>query len=133
MIDSATRTRVRRRASDRCEYCTIHQEDEPFFRYQVEHIIPRKHNGADGLDNLALACPPCNLHKGSNIAGIDPEAGAIVPLFHPRRDQWKEHFRMEQGWIIGRTPVGRATLEVLQRNRAFRVEIRRASHERLPL
>jgi hypothetical protein len=28
--------------------------------------------GSDDPDNLALACHHCNLHKGPNLAGVDP-------------------------------------------------------------
>jgi len=38
-----------------------------------------------------------------------------VPLFHPRREAWDEHFVLETatGLIAGRTPTGRATVERL--------------------
>jgi hypothetical protein len=82
----------------------------------VEHIIPRKHRGADEPSNLALACYHCNLHKGPNLAGIDPDTGLVVELFHPRVQTWEEHFTFDEGWIIGRTPCGRATVDVLEMN-----------------
>ena len=43
----------------------------------VEHIVPRMHGGSDDLENLALACIDCNLHKGSNLTGIDPEPSRL--------------------------------------------------------
>jgi hypothetical protein len=49
-----------------------------------------QHGGGDDADNLALACPDCNLRKGPNLTGIDPETGAVVRLFHPRRDVGSE-------------------------------------------
>jgi 5-methylcytosine-specific restriction endonuclease McrA len=33
-------------------------------RFHIEHVIPRQHGGSDDADNLALACPDCNLRKG---------------------------------------------------------------------
>jgi hypothetical protein len=67
-------------------------------------------------ENLALACFHCNLHKGPNIAGIDLEAGNVVELFHPRRDNWDEHFQLlSGGQIVGKT-VGRVTVLVLAMN-----------------
>ena len=54
-MDADTRTFVRVRAGDRCEYCLIHQEYVEF-PHHVEHIIAKQHGGADSPDNLALAC-----------------------------------------------------------------------------
>jgi hypothetical protein len=80
--------------------------------------------GSDDPENLALACQECNLHKGPNLTGIDPETGDIVPLFHPRRDSWTEHFAFRGAVIIGLTPAGRATVNVLAMNGARQLETR---------
>jgi hypothetical protein len=88
------RESVRRRADNRCEYCMLAQQHSERQHY-IEHIVARQHGGSDDRDNLALACDRCNLHKGPNLTGIDPVTGEVVPLFHPRRDQWAEHFRFE--------------------------------------
>jgi hypothetical protein len=74
--------------------------------------------------NLALACQDCNLHKGTNLAGIDPENGQIVPLFNPRSDTWDAHFERRGVRVAGLTPATRATVEVLQMNAAPRLELR---------
>jgi len=84
-MDARLRHLVRRRADDVCEYCGLRQEQEPL-PFHVEHIIPRQHGGADATDNLALACHHCNLHKGSDLAGLDPESGQLTRLFNPRAD-----------------------------------------------
>jgi len=47
-----------------------------------------------------------------------------VPLFHPRRDRWTDHFAWEGAVVIGRTPVGRATVQLLAMNDWQRVELR---------
>lgn len=31
----------------------------------VDHKVPRHHGGTDDLDNLTLACVPCNTRKGT--------------------------------------------------------------------
>lgn len=123
-MDAALRDLVRRRADHRCEYCRIHQDDDPFFRLHIEHIVARQHGGQDVEWNLALSCYHCNLHKGPNLSGIDTETEAVVPLFHPRKDNWQAHFTSRGGFIIGRTPTGRATLRVLAMNEPRRVELR---------
>ena len=73
---------------------------------------------------LALACPDCNAHKGPNLTSIDLETGRLVALFNPRQDMWSEHFSLEGPIIIGRTPVGRATVRLLYMNEEVRLEMR---------
>lgn len=119
------RRAVSKRARGRCEYCRIH-ESAVFLIHQIDHIVARKHGGETSLDNLALSCALCNKHKGSDIASIEPEAGAIVALFHPRRDSWDEHFALAQdGAIIPRTVVGRVTVRLLSMNHPDRVAERK--------
>ena len=130
-MDAATRRLVRDRAGNRCEYCRIHQDDEPFFRLHVEHIVARQHGGSRLLDNLALACWHCNLKKGPNLAGIDPGTGEAAALFHPRKDEWIDHFSVRIGTLTplgleiqGLTSVGRATVRVLGLNEEMRQMLR---------
>jgi len=47
-----------------------------------------------------------------------------VPLFHPRRDRWDEHFEWRGPIVVGLTPGGRATILVLDMNDGDIVEIR---------
>jgi hypothetical protein len=122
-MDATTAARVRARAGNRCEYCQIHQRHY-LVTFHVEHIVARQHRGSDEDSNLALACHFCNRHKGPNLAGLDPATGVLTRLFHPRTDVWSHHFQIEMGRIIGRTPVGRTSVEVLQMNRLDRVRLR---------
>jgi len=62
-MDAQLRQSVRVRAAYQCEYCRFPQELSEL-RFHIEHIIPRQHGGGDDADNLALACPNCNLRKG---------------------------------------------------------------------
>jgi hypothetical protein len=71
-----------------------------------------------------LACFPCNNHKGANIAGIDPVTRRLTPLFNPRRHKWDRHFRWDGPKLLGRTPIGRATVAVLEINSRERVLLR---------
>jgi len=118
---------VRERAEHRCEYCQLHQDDSPLAALHVEHIRPRKHGGTDDEENLALACIDCNLRKGPNLTGIDPETGAVKVLFHPRQDLWKAHFEWQGIHIVGRTAIGRTTVQVLELNSDDRLDLRLAS------
>jgi hypothetical protein len=116
---------VCRRAHFRCEYCQLPQEFEEA-AFEVDHIIALKHRGSTRHDNLALACFHCNNHKGPNIAGIDVETGSAVVLFHPRRDDWREHFFWHGATLVGRTAAGRVTIEVLEINLPHRLYHRQA-------
>ena len=107
---------IRERAGHRCEYCQLHQQDSPLATLHIEHIIPRKHHGPSDESNLALACVDCNLHKSSNLSGLDPETKELTPLFHPRKQEWDEHFEWQGIHIIGKTAVGRTTIDVLCMN-----------------
>ncbi len=122
-IPAELRRSVRQRARDCCEYCLI-PESMTLAVHEIDHVIAEKHGGPTDAGNLALACALCNGFKGSDLASIDPESGAIVPLFNPRRDQWMEHFRLENGRIEPLTPSGRATARLLQLNHSHRIDER---------
>ena len=122
-IPAELRRQVRERAGDGCEYCLI-PESMTFAAHEIDHIIAEKHGGTTDSDNLAVACAICNGHKGSDLASIDLESGAIVPLFHPRRESWAEHFRLAGGQIEPLTPQGRVTVRLLQLNHPERVQER---------
>ena|SRR5438552_16533346 len=119
----STRASVQERAGHRCEYCQLHQEDSPLAVMHVEHIIPR-HGGTDDLDNLALACIDCNLHKGPNLVGIDPETERVTDLFHPRRHRWEDHFEWRGIYLVGKTAIGRTTVRVLNMNSEDQLALR---------
>jgi hypothetical protein len=122
-MDIAKRDFVRHRAGERYEYCQLRQEHSEL-KHHVEHIIAKQHGGSDDSDNLALACHRCNLHKGPNLTGVDPETGQVARLFHPRRDRWPEYFSFEGVRISGLTAAGRATVHVLDLNDPRRLELR---------
>jgi len=122
-IPVALRRQVRERAGERCEYCLL-PEDVAFFPLEPDHIIAEKHQGQTTAENLALACFDCNRFKGSDISSIDPIGGGIVALFNPRRDDWDEHFAVEDGRIIPLTAIERVTEHLLKFNLIERVEVR---------
>ena len=97
------------------EYC-LYPQDFAFLAFELEHIVAEKHGGATVADNLALACSYCNRFKGSDPGSFDPETGQLVPFYHPRRQQWADHFRLEGARIVPVTPEGRVTAAILQLN-----------------
>ena len=123
-MDEPTRELVRQRAGQRCEYCRLHEADDPFFAFHIEHIIARQHGGTDSPSNLALSCHQDNLHKGPNLTGIDPVTKKLTRLFHPRRHKWSRHFRWDGPILVGRTAIGRTTVAVLGMNLPQRITLR---------
>jgi hypothetical protein len=118
---------VRQRARGCCEYC-LSQERFATHDFSIEHIIPASKQGSDSLDNLALSCQGCNNFKYNKIEATDPVSGIKCPLFHPRNQSWEEHFSWDESYVqmVGKTPVGRATIEALRLNREKLVNLRRA-------
>lgn len=122
-MNEATRSLVRQRAGERCEYCHLPQSAQ-WVTFHIDHIVASQHQLNDRLDNLCLSCPQCNLYKGTNLSSIDRLSGEIVPLFHPREDAWDEHFSFRDHVVIGLTPTGRATVRLLSMNTSHRVDLR---------
>src|SRR5262245_454174 len=119
-MTKSQRRLVWKRARARCEYCQLPQACTSL-PHELDHIRARKHHGPSTLRNVCLACAACNLYKGPNAAGYDPVTGALLPLFNPRHDKWSQHFAWRGATLIGKTPVGRATIDVLNINEQERV------------
>lgn len=90
-LSTEQRTLVIARARGCCEYCRS-QARFATQSFSIEHIIPRSKGGETTVHNLALSCQGCNNHKYNKIQGQDPISGETVPLFHPRRQYWDDHF-----------------------------------------
>lgn len=114
---------VMRCANQRCEYCRMHQSLQGA-AFHMEHVTPTSKGGATESGNLAWACPGCNLRKSDRTAAVDPETGAEVEFFHPRRHLWNEHLIWDGDRILGNTPIGRAVVAALDLNHDRRVMIR---------
>lgn len=117
-VTAQQRQLVGERARGCCEYCLSQLQFSPQ-SFSVEHIHPRSAGGATHLDNLALACAGCNGHKYSKTHAFDAATNEHAPLFHPRQQQWHEHFAWNEDYtvVIGLTPTGRTTVEALRLNR----------------
>jgi hypothetical protein len=106
------------RAKGICEYC----------RSQAKFAIvpPVSRSGKTISENLALACQTCNNYKYTKTEAPDPATNQIVQLFHPRQMVWQEHFTWNEDatQMIGITPIGRATIALLQTNRDGVVNMR---------
>jgi hypothetical protein len=110
-----------------CEYCQSPSEISTDF-FSIEHIIPRSKNGTDNLDNLAFSCSGCNLGKYNKTEALDIISQNLYPLFNPRTMVWDEHFIWDESLtsMIGKTAIGRTTIEALKVNRRQVKNLRRA-------
>ncbi len=122
----SVRILVRERTGGCCEYCKAPARFSPA-PFSIEHIIARIQGGSDALDNLALACQGCNNYKYTHYEWTDPLNGDVVLLFHPREQNWKDHFEWDETYtlIVPITDTGRATLERLKLNREELIDLRR--------
>src|SRR4026208_1778559 len=102
-FDVEVRLIVQMRARDACEYCLMPTRT----RFDIDHIVPLSWwteylRGAllvqpvggdrepNHLENFAWSCSHCNGFKGNRVSGRVGRHS--LPLFHPRRDRWDEHF-----------------------------------------
>ena len=88
--------------------------------------MPHAIGGESSTDNLALSCRSCNLYKSDAMTAMDEQTQSTVRLFHPRRDDWSDHFAVnaETGKIEGLTDIGRATVFRLRINSPAQVAAR---------
>lgn len=117
-IPKKLRQSVADEAKYRCGYCLTVEKiiGAPM---EIEHIVPESLGGETIEDNLWLSCSYCNDYKNDRVSAIDPLTNEVVSLFNPRRERWHDHFLWDNDatHIIGRTPIGRATVNALKLNR----------------
>ena len=120
------RQRVRQAFKDRCAYC-LSSQSYSNAKLEIEHIIPKFCNGSDDESNLCLSCRLCNSYKSTQTQAVDPTSKLVVSLFNPRAQLWHEHFQWSRDGVrvIGKTDIGRATVEALQLNNEIAINVRR--------
>jgi HNH endonuclease len=125
-ITKAVRQLIAERAYYLCEYCMC-RSDCACESFESEHIMPFVLGGSNEPDNLAFTCRGCNSHKSDRITALDPLTEQSVLLFHPRNHHWYDHFAWDEEYlfIIGTTPIGRASVDALHLNRKGVVNLRR--------
>jgi HNH endonuclease len=125
-VPVALKQLVFERAKGLCEYCRS-QARFAIDPLVIDHIQPVSRGGKTIAENLALSCQTCNNYKYTKTEALDPVTNQSVSLFHPREMIWEEHFTWNEDvtQAIGITPVGRATISLLQINRDGVVNMRR--------
>ncbi len=116
-VSRAVRNSVAITDKHQCAYCRT-QKKLIGRALEIDHIVPESGGGNDVPSNLCQACVTCNRHKAAKMTGIDPHTNKNTPLFHPRQQQWSEHFTWSDDGVrvLGLTAVGRATVTTLQMN-----------------
>lgn len=125
-FSDSRRAEVASRADHRCEYCRLTCRGQ-VATFPIDHIQPKSLGGSNSLDNLALACPHCNAHKWADSEGLDAATSRMAQFFNPRRDRWSDHFEWSAtrpGELIGRTPIGRVTIDGLRINDTDMIALR---------
>src|ERR1700676_1696907 len=89
-MDALTRDLVWDRAHHRCEYCLIHQDDEPFYRLHLEHVVAKQHSGSD--DPATWRCPVTTTTSTrvptspASIPSPQKSSGSLIPGVSPGPD-----------------------------------------------
>jgi HNH endonuclease len=124
-IAVALQRQVRECFSNCCAYCRT-AEALTVTTFEFEHITPRSAGGETVLENLCLSCPSCNRYKAQRQTASDPLTEEMFSLFHPQLHAWKEHFDWSEDAtaMVGRTPIGRATIAALKVNRPQMIRVR---------
>ncbi len=118
------RKKIAERAKFCCEYC-LSFEGHSFLKFQIEHIISMKHGGLTELSNLAYACFYCNSYKGTDLGTILKD-NQIFRFYNPRKDEWLQHFELDNHLILPKTEIAEATIKILQLNEERRLTERLA-------
>lgn len=118
-VSKKIRKQVAKRANLCCEYC-LSFEGHAFIKFQIEHIISIKHGGTNELDNLAYSCFYCNNNKGTDLGTIT-DNHPLLPFYHPRKDEWLEHFEISDHIILPKTVIAKGTIKILGLNEEARL------------
>jgi hypothetical protein len=92
----------------RCEFC---QQFNPEMAFRVYEVVEEK----PVLEHSAMVCPSCYAIGIDFGKKVDPFTGNLEPFFRPWEMVWGHHFYSRNGWIFGKTPIGRATATYLFR------------------
>ena len=80
---------VFQRDQHRCVYCgrDLLIDFEAFMLAQEDHLVPKKKLGTDTLENLVIACYPCNKLKGDFIPDFPLIKGNRTKYINAVRDE----------------------------------------------
>lgn len=122
-MDESLVREVRNRAGGVFEYCKL-PDAILLTPFEIDHAVAQKHHGPTVFSNRVYSGLHCNRHKGTDLVGLDPKTKKLTRLFNPRRHKWDHHFHYDGSVLIGKTAVGRTTVDVLAMNDPVRVALR---------
>lgn len=123
-ISDKLRQKIIEQSGNRCGYC-LGEQRYIFAPLEIDHIVPTAEGGNDDEENLWLACRFCNSHKSTKTHGIDALTKRKTPIYNPRKQKWHRHFYIVDGIkIVGKTAVGRVTVESLRLNNHLALTVR---------
>ena len=128
-MDARLRQLVRQRANNYCEYCGLSQDSEPL-PFHIEHIIPRQHRRKRfrrKISRWPVITAICI--KAQTFPGLIQKTRKLTRLFHPRLDDWDEHFKNRDGEISGLSAIGRTTAALLRMNEDGRLQLRESAEQ----
>jgi len=93
-ISKTLRFEIFKRDGFQCQYCG---KSPPIVILEVDHIIPKKLKGNDGIDNLITSCFDCNRGKGARDLKIAPQQiKEKLEIIKEKEDQLKEYNKLLQ-------------------------------------
>ena len=112
-ISAELRLLIRHRASFRCEYCGVNEQDTGG-ELTIDHFQPRMSGGTDDPENLLYCCQRCNQYKSDYWSTTE----AAPVLWNPRQEPHANHFvLLADGMLYPRTAIGTFTIARLRLNR----------------
>jgi hypothetical protein len=125
-IAKTLRQKVAIQAGYRCGY-RLTPQSFTAMPMHVGHIMPLAKGGRTDEENLWLACPLCNGHKGAQTHAVDPLTGISSLCVQPKAARVGDHseWSADGFLIVGKSVCGRATVVALQLNNGFLVSARR--------
>ncbi len=106
-------------SSGKCCYCECRIDEESKYM-EVEHFFPKEFHQEMVVKwtNLLPSCKRCNINKGVH----DP---AVEPMVHPVEHEPREHLELRSYRFYGKTPEGKALVEVVDLNDRTRLQTKR--------
>ena len=76
-----TRHNIFQRDKNTCQYCGKKFDTRDL---NLDHVVPRQHNGPTTWENIVCSCIPCNTRKSNRT----PEQAGMHLIRQPRKPRW---------------------------------------------